>query len=84
MYQPESYVITLAFMILSMLCWGSWANTTKLRSGCRFQLIYLEARAQPCSPPHGASSYGMNSPRPRRRPSGSWLGCSRSSSAAWE
>ena len=27
-------------MILSMLCWGSWANTVKLCPGYRFQLFY--------------------------------------------
>jgi glucose uptake protein len=42
MYQPESYAITLAFMILSMLCWGSWANTVKLCPGYRFQLFYWD------------------------------------------
>ena len=30
MYQPEAYGIALLFMIGSMLCWGSWANTMKL------------------------------------------------------
>ena len=42
MYQPESYAITLAFMITSMLCWGSWANTVKLCPGYRFQLFYWD------------------------------------------
>lgn len=42
MYQPESYSITLLFMILSMLCWGSWANTVKLCPGFRFQLFYWD------------------------------------------
>lgn len=42
MYQPESYVTTLAFMITSMLCWGSWANTVKLCPGYRFQLFYWD------------------------------------------
>ena len=42
MYQPESYAITLAFMIVSMLCWGSWANTVKLCPGYRFQLFYWD------------------------------------------
>jgi glucose uptake protein len=41
-YQPESYAITLTFMILSMLCWGSWANTVKLCPGYRFQLFYWD------------------------------------------
>ncbi len=42
MYQPETYVIALSFMILSMLCWGSWANTVKLCPGYRFQLFYWD------------------------------------------
>src|SRR5277367_489497 len=42
MYQPESYAIALAFMIITMLCWGSWANTMKLAPGYRFQLFYWD------------------------------------------
>jgi glucose uptake protein len=42
MYQPEVYGIALSFMILSMLCWGSWANTLKLCPGYRFQLFYWD------------------------------------------
>lgn len=42
MYQPESYAITLTLMILSMLCWGSWANAVKLCPGYRFQLFYWD------------------------------------------
>lgn len=42
MYQPESYAITLVFMIISMICWGSWANTVKLCPGYRFQLFYWD------------------------------------------
>jgi glucose uptake protein len=30
MILPETYVTALLVMILSMLCWGSWANTYKL------------------------------------------------------
>jgi len=41
-YQPEVYSIVLAFMIVSMLCWGSWANTLKLCPGFRFQLFYWD------------------------------------------
>src|SRR3984957_5406489 len=29
-------------MLLSMLCWGSWANTMKLCPGYRFQLFYWD------------------------------------------
>jgi glucose uptake protein len=42
MYQPETYAIALAFMIITMLCWGSWANTLKLTPGYRFQLFYWD------------------------------------------
>ena len=42
MYQPETYAVALSFMILSMLCWGSWANTMKLCPGYRFQLFYWD------------------------------------------
>ena len=27
-------------MLLSMICWGSWANTQKLTGGWRFELFY--------------------------------------------
>ena len=42
MYQPETYGLALLFMILSMLCWGSWANTLKLCPKFRFQLFYWD------------------------------------------
>jgi glucose uptake protein len=42
MYQPETYVASLLFMLISMLCWGSWANTVKLCPGYRFQLFYWD------------------------------------------
>jgi glucose uptake protein len=42
MYQPEVYGIALSFMVLSMLCWGSWANTMKLTPGYSFQLFYWD------------------------------------------
>lgn len=42
MYQPETYAIVLMFMVFSMLCWGSWANTIKLCPGYRFQLFYWD------------------------------------------
>lgn len=42
MYQPEVYSLVLLFMIVSMLCWGSWANTLKLCPGFRFQLFYWD------------------------------------------
>jgi glucose uptake protein len=42
MYQPEAYAAALAFMITSMICWGSWANTMKLTPGFAFQLFYWD------------------------------------------
>jgi glucose uptake protein len=42
MFQPEAYGIALMLMLLSMLCWGSWANTQKLTAGFSFQLFYWD------------------------------------------
>jgi glucose uptake protein len=42
LYQPETYAIALSFMVISMFCWGSWANTVKLCPGYRFQLFYWD------------------------------------------
>jgi glucose uptake protein len=42
MLLPETYQAALWLMILSMLCWGSWANARKLCPGFRFQLFYWD------------------------------------------
>jgi glucose uptake protein len=42
LFQPETYFVSLFLMLLSMLCWGSWANTIKLCPGYRFQLFYWD------------------------------------------
>lgn len=42
MYEPKSYAAQLAFMLLSMLCWGSWANTLNFSPGWPFQLFYWD------------------------------------------
>jgi len=42
MFLPTTYQAALALMILSMICWGSWANTLKLCPGFRFQLFYWD------------------------------------------
>jgi glucose uptake protein len=42
MVLPESYGAALFLMVLSMMCWGSWANTLKLCPGYRFQLFYWD------------------------------------------
>ena len=39
----ESYSLAVAMCFVTMLCWGSWANTQKLASGeWRFQLFYWD------------------------------------------
>jgi glucose uptake protein len=42
LFFPETYLTALLLMLLSMLCWGSWANTLKLCPGYRFQLFYWD------------------------------------------
>ncbi|MFT4114916.1 GRP family sugar transporter [Silvibacterium sp.] len=42
MFQPQTYSVALAFIVITMLCWGSWANTLKLCQGYRFQLFYWD------------------------------------------
>jgi len=41
-YQPETYALALFFMVVSMLCWGSWANAVKFCPTYRFQLFYWD------------------------------------------
>lgn len=42
MFLPTTYFGALILMLLSMVCWGSWANTLKLCPGFRFQLLYWD------------------------------------------
>ena len=42
MYIPQTYAPTLLLMLLSMLCWGSWANTQKIDTTWRFELFYWD------------------------------------------
>ena len=39
---PSTYAVALFLMILTMLCWGSWANTLKLAGKWRFELFYFD------------------------------------------
>jgi glucose uptake protein len=39
---PQTYIATLVLTILTMLCWGSWANTFKLAGNWRFELFYFD------------------------------------------
>ncbi len=42
MFTPHSYSTALFLMTLSMLCWGTWANTEKLTRQWLFELFYLD------------------------------------------
>ena len=43
MFILESYPAAVVFCIITMLCWGSWANTQKLSAGTwRFELFYWD------------------------------------------
>jgi glucose uptake protein len=42
MYTPHSYPVALLMMLVSMLCWGSWANTQKIDKQWRFELFYWD------------------------------------------
>ncbi|MBT9330631.1 GRP family sugar transporter [Paracidobacterium acidisoli] len=42
MFQPQTYSIAFSFMVITMFCWGSWANTIKVCQGYRFQLFYWD------------------------------------------
>ena len=42
MFIPQVYAVALAMMILSMICWGSWANTQKATGSWRFELFYWD------------------------------------------
>jgi glucose uptake protein len=43
MFVLESYPWAVVFTIITMFCWGSWANTQKLaKKGWRFELFYWD------------------------------------------
>ena len=43
MFFPSSYILAVLLCIITMICWGSWANTQKLASKTwRFQLYYWD------------------------------------------
>ncbi len=42
MMLPATYATALMLAILTMLCWGSWANTLKLAGKWRFELYYFD------------------------------------------
>jgi glucose uptake protein len=42
MILPTTYEAALLLLIVSMFCWGSWANTQKLSGKWRFELFYYD------------------------------------------
>lgn len=43
MFIVENYGLAVIFCVITMFCWGSWANTTKLTStNWRFELFYWD------------------------------------------
>src|SRR5215471_18410809 len=43
MFVVESYALAVVFCVVTMFCWGSWANTRKLaRKDWRFELFYWD------------------------------------------
>src|SRR4029077_18067684 len=43
MFIVENYGLAIFLCIITMICWGSWANTTKLTSKTwRFELLYWD------------------------------------------
>lgn len=43
MFILENYSLAVLFCIITMICWGSWANTTKLaHKSWRFELFYWD------------------------------------------
>ena len=42
MVVPQSYLVALLMTILTMTCWGSWANVVKMVKGWRFELLYFD------------------------------------------
>jgi glucose uptake protein len=42
MFVLHDYGMAVAFCVVTMLCWGSWANTQKLTGRWRFELFYWD------------------------------------------
>ena len=42
MLVPQTFALALVMMIISTVCWGSWANTFKLTPRYRFELFYWD------------------------------------------
>ena len=43
MFVLQNYAVAVVFCVITMLCWGSWANTQKLAGKTwRFELYYWD------------------------------------------
>jgi glucose uptake protein len=42
MFTPQTFATALVMMIVTAICWGSWANTYKGVKGYRFELFYWD------------------------------------------
>jgi len=42
MVLPTTYTAALLLTFFTMICWGSWANTTKMTGKWRFELFYFD------------------------------------------
>ena len=42
MILPTTYAAAFALMVISMVCWGSWANLFKIATPLRFELFYWD------------------------------------------
>ena len=57
---PHSYAAALLLTILSMICWGSWANMQKLAGKWRFELYYFDYTYAWVTPRYGWDSHGYH------------------------
>jgi glucose uptake protein len=76
MYTPHTYPVALLMMLVSMLCWGRWANTQKIDKTWRFELYYWDymwgllacALLFGLTPgPHESGGFGKFLPQSRQR-----------------
>src|SRR5512133_2045850 len=42
MFVPQTFAIALLMVVISTICWGSWANTFKGTKNYRFELFYWD------------------------------------------
>lgn len=42
MFVPATFAVAMIMMVMSTVCWGSWANTYKLTRNYRFELFYWD------------------------------------------